>query len=87
MLRYEPFLPHLPVPPLSHTLPLYLSSLSPHLTPDELAASKRAVDRFAASDLAKVLQERLEKRAGDEGRESWLAEWWDEVAYMSYRCV
>jgi len=87
MLRFEPYLPSLPVPPLSHTLPLYLSTLSPHLTAEELAVSKRAVDKFATSELAQTLQSRLEHRAKAEGRDSWLAEWWDEVAYMSYRCV
>jgi hypothetical protein len=87
MLRFEPYLPSLPVPPLSHTLPLYLSTLSPHLTAEELAVSKRAVDKFSTSELAQTLQSRLEHRAKAEGRDSWLAEWWDEVAYMSYRCV
>lgn len=86
MLRYEPYLPKLPVPPLYHTLPLYLSTLQPHLSPEELQNSTKLVEDFQASSLGKELQKRLESRRNDEGRESWLSEWWNEVAYMSYRC-
>lgn len=85
MLRFQPHLPNLPVPPLKKTLDLYLSSIQPHLSPAEFASSSKVVSAFGGSDLAGKLQERLEKRAQGEGRDSWLSEWWNDVAYMGYR--
>lgn len=85
MLRYQPHLPSLPVPQLSQTLALYLTTLKPHLTSEEYTKSERIVRDFEGSEQAKVLQSRLEKRATAEGRESWLREWFDEYSYMGYR--
>jgi len=85
MLRYQTHLPHLPVPPLKQTLELYLTTLKPHLSPQEYAKSASIVKDFESSEVAKTLQTRLESRANDEGRDSWLSEWWNSYAYMAYR--
>ncbi|KAI9509186.1 acyltransferase ChoActase/COT/CPT [Russula earlei] len=83
MLQYQASLPHLPVPPLSSTLAKYLETIRPHLTPAEYARSESAVRAFGASPYAAELQRRLEERAS--GTVNWLADWWNETAYMSYR--
>ncbi|KAI0248571.1 acyltransferase ChoActase/COT/CPT [Lactifluus subvellereus] len=88
MLRYQASLPCLPVPPLSSTLAKYLETIRPHLTPTEYARSESAVHKFGASAEAAELQRRLEARAAEAeraGTGNWLADWWNEVAYMAYR--
>lgn len=85
MLRYEASLPRLPVPTLSSTAAKYLESVQPHLTPAEFSTTQATVQKFLQSDQAKELQKRLEARAGEPGMASWLAEWWNDVAYMAYR--
>lgn len=85
MLRYQTHLPNLPVPPLKQTLDLYLTTLKPHLSPKEFARSSAVVKEFETSEVAHTLQKRLESRAKDEGRDSWLSEWWNDVAYMGFR--
>ena len=89
MLRYQASLPHLPVPPLSFTLSKYLETLRPHLNPAEYARSESIVRAFGASKQAQELQRRLEERASDGsegvGNVNWLADWWNETAYMAFR--
>ena len=85
MLRYQASLPHLPVPPLSSMLSKYLETLRPHLSPAEYARSESTVRAFGASKQAEELQRRLEARASDEGVVNWLADWWNEMAYMAFR--
>lgn len=85
MLRYEASLPHLPVPALEATAAKYLDTVKPLLTPSEFATTKSAVQEFVASPHAAELQTLLQKRASEEGRDSWLSEWWNDVAYMAYR--
>ena len=85
MLRFERSLPRLPVPTLSSTAAKYLETVHPHLTPAAYSETKKAVDEFVASDLGKELQRRLEARAAEPGRANWLADWWNEAAYMGYR--
>lgn len=83
---FQRSLPHLPVPTLESTTSKYLETVRPHLTTAEYAETKKAVEEFAKSDLAHQLQDRLLKRAGDvEKHPNWLAEWWNEAAYMGYR--
>jgi carnitine O-acetyltransferase len=83
MLRYQSSLPHLPVPPLASTLSKYLETLRPHLTPAEYAHSESTVQDFGASKQAQELQGRLEARGT--ANVNWLADWWNEIAYMAYR--
>ncbi|CED84561.1 Carnitine O-acyltransferase CRAT [Phaffia rhodozyma] len=85
MLRFQTHLPNLPVPPLAKTLDLYLTTIKPHLTPEQLETSTKVVKQFEQSEIAKTLQNRLENRAQNEGRDSWLSDWWNEAAYMGYR--
>ncbi|THH31476.1 hypothetical protein EUX98_g2726 [Antrodiella citrinella] len=85
MLAYEASLPRLPVPSLASTAAKYLESVQPHLTPAEFSTTTNVVQTFLRSDQAKVLQKRLEARAGEPGMASWLSEWWNDVAYMGYR--
>lgn len=90
MLRFQDSLPHLPVPPLASTLAKYLATIRPHLSPAEYARSESTLRTFGASAQGAELQRRLEARAaGAEpdgtGSANWLADWWDEAAYMAYR--
>ena len=85
MLRYQASLPHLPVPPLSSTLSKYLETIRPHLTSAEYARSETIVREFGASPRTAELQKRLEARAAEPETVNWLADWWNEVAYMAYR--
>jgi len=88
MLRHQASLPHLPVPPLTSTLSKYLETLRPHLTPAEYAHSESTVHAFGASKQAEELQRRLEARAADADEKvvgNWLADWWNETAYMAFR--
>jgi carnitine O-acetyltransferase len=87
MLRYQASLPRLPVPPLASTLSKYLETLRPHLSPAEYARSESILRAFGASKQAQELQRRLEARALDEGAVvvNWLADWWNEAAYMAFR--
>lgn len=85
MLRYEAALPRLPVPPLESTCSKYLDTVRPHLTDAQFAKTKESVKNFLASPLAHDLQERLKARAADPSIKNWLADWWNDVAYMAYR--
>lgn len=85
MLQYQRSLPRLPVPTLDSTAAKYLETVEPLVTPNEFAETKKAVETFVTSPLGKELQKRLQDRAADPSRASWLAEWWNDVAYMSYR--
>ena len=85
MLRFEASLPRLPVPTLSSTGAKYLETVKPHLTPLEFERTQNIVKTFVQSDLGRKLQERLQARAADPNVKNWLADWWNDVAYMSYR--
>ncbi|KAL1702476.1 acyltransferase ChoActase/COT/CPT [Schizophyllum commune] len=85
MLRYQESLPRLPVPTLSSTAHKYLETVQPHLTPDEFARTEVAVKDFISSPFSAELQKRLQARAADPATKNWLADWWNEAAYMGYR--
>lgn len=85
MLRFEALLPRLPVPTLSSTGAKYLETVQPHLTPAEFEHTQSIVKSFVQSGLGKKLQERLQTRAADPDIKNWLADWWNDVAYMAYR--
>ncbi|KAI0051392.1 acyltransferase ChoActase/COT/CPT [Auriscalpium vulgare] len=85
MLRYQASLPTLPVPPLPSTLAKYLETARPHLTTAEYVRTEAAVRAFGASPLAAELQKRLEARASQSDIKNWLADWWNDAAYMGYR--
>lgn len=85
MLRFQSSLPNLPVPSLSSTAQKYLETVRPHVDDTAFAATQAAVAEFIESPLAADLQNQLETRAKEEGRKSWLSDWWNDVAYMGYR--
>ncbi|OSD07372.1 acyltransferase ChoActase/COT/CPT [Trametes coccinea BRFM310] len=85
MLRYEASLPRLPVPSLSSTAHKYLETVEPHLTREQFARTQRAVQAFVESAQGQELQKRLQARAADPNVKNWLADWWNETAYMAYR--
>ncbi|SPO40119.1 probable carnitine O-acetyltransferase, mitochondrial precursor [Pseudozyma flocculosa] len=88
MYEGQDAMPHLPVPKLDQTLQKWKRSTEPHQTPSSLAKTEAAVQSALSgedSKLFQTLQQRLEHRANNEGRESWLAQWWNEAAYMAYR--
>ena len=86
MLRYEHSLPRLPVPSLAETAAKYLKSLRPLLSPQDFATTERAVKEFVkVGGIGEKLQSKLLARAQDPQCKNWLAEWWDEAAYLGYR--
>jgi carnitine O-acetyltransferase len=85
MYRFETSLPYLPVPTLQSISLKYLESVKPLVSPEAYEKTKSVVTEFIASPQAAELQRRLEARAEEPGRQNWLAEWWNEAAYMGYR--
>ncbi|KAJ3372960.1 Carnitine O-acetyltransferase mitochondrial [Allomyces arbusculus] len=79
-------LPHLPVPDLDATLKKYLQTVRPHVDDDGYARTEAVVAEFLANQ-GPELQERLLARAQECNARgtSWLAEWWNDVAYLGYR--
>ena len=57
-------LPALPLPSLKNTLDLYLQSVVPFLTPNELEKTKRIVEEFDDNE-GQILQEKLLQRANE----------------------
>ncbi|KAH7913979.1 acyltransferase ChoActase/COT/CPT [Hygrophoropsis aurantiaca] len=85
MLRFQASLPRLPVPTVSSTVHKYLETVRPHLTESEYANTQSAANAFLKSPVAAELQKRLESRAADPSIKNWLADWWNDAAYMGYR--
>lgn len=85
MLRFQASLPKLPVPSLASTAAKYIETVQPHLTPSAFSKTRAAVEEFVSSEQGKELQRRLESRAAEPGMLNWLADWWNDVAYMGYR--
>ena len=78
-------LPTLPVPTLESTLQKLKASLEPLAKSEaEYHATVKKIDAFALG-AGPALQKRLEARSAEPGREHWLEEWWDDLAYMGYR--
>ncbi|RKP27779.1 acyltransferase ChoActase/COT/CPT, partial [Syncephalis pseudoplumigaleata] len=81
-------LPHLPVPALKETFTLYLRSLKPLLTPQQLAIVEANIaDFLRPGGLGEALQLRLVDAAAKETAISgnWLANWWTRHAYLQCR--
>lgn len=83
LFEFQCQLPRLPVPDLDSTLVKYTQSLEPLLPAVKFAESKRIIEEFGQSALAKQLQQRLIDRAGTQ--DNWLEEWWNDLSYMGYR--
>ncbi|CAI6330485.1 unnamed protein product [Periconia digitata] len=86
MLRFEESLPRLPVPTLEETAKRYLKSVHPLLSKTEYDETTKAVNDFVAPGGAgETLQKRLVARREQPDMKNWIAEWWDDAAYMAYR--
>jgi carnitine O-acetyltransferase len=86
LYKYQKDLPRLPVPPLQETASRYLLSVQPLLTEAQFAETSRKVEDFISpGGLGPQLQARLEEFASNPKVPNWLAETWDDYAYMSYR--
>ncbi|KAI0203771.1 acyltransferase ChoActase/COT/CPT [Astrocystis sublimbata] len=85
-LRFQESLPRLPVPTLEETAARYVKSINPLLSPDELAASKKAVaDFISPGGIGEKLQKRLVAKREKPETKNWIYEWWNDAAYLSYR--
>ncbi|RLV93216.1 Carnitine O-acetyltransferase mitochondrial [Spathaspora sp. JA1] len=84
LYKFQSQLPKLPVPALKDTAAKYLKSVEPFLSPAQLAETTAKVEDFVKSGgVGETLQARLTEFA--KGKDNWLAEFWDDYAYMSYR--
>ncbi|KAI9498725.1 acyltransferase ChoActase/COT/CPT [Zychaea mexicana] len=78
-------LPRLPVPSLKESCALYLQSLKPLLTPEQLAQSEKHVSDFLASELSRSLQQRLID-IDLASPNNWLEDnFWLRKAYLEWR--
>ena len=86
MLRFEDSLPRLPVPSIEDTSKRYLKSVRPLLSKEEFAATEKAVtESFKSGSIGEKLQQRLLARRDHPKQKNWIAEWWNDAAYLSYR--
>lgn len=84
LFKYQSQLPKLPVPTLQETCKKYLRTVEPFLSEAQLKSTTAIVEEFARpGGQGEALQLRLEEFA--QGKDNWLAEYWDDYAYMSYR--
>lgn len=84
LFKYQKDLPKLPVPGLQDTANKYVRSVEPFLTKEQLQRTNAKISDFTKpGGSGEVLQQRLVEFA--QGKDNWLAEWWDDYAYMSYR--
>mmetsp|Transcript_11984 Transcript_11984/g.19507 ORF Transcript_11984/g.19507 Transcript_11984/m.19507 type:complete len:633 (-) Transcript_11984:1471-3369(-) len=77
--------PRLPVPPLEHTMGIFLESVKPLVTAEEFVETKRKVDEFVKSGQAEILQNRLKELDAKRSNSSWFIKAWNELAYLGYR--
>ncbi|MEM9725866.1 MAG: choline/carnitine O-acyltransferase [Pseudomonadota bacterium] len=74
-------IPALPVPRLEDTVRRYLESVAPLLEPAAYAETEAAAQELLAEGgQGRRLHAALEAKAAN--ADNWLAEWWDDVAYL-----
>src|SRR5687767_3618336 len=79
MLRYQKYLPKLPVPALKDTLEKYLKTVRPLTDSEEYAKTEAAVTAFQKpGGIGEELQKRLLAKANDPNVINWLEDWWNE---------
>ncbi|CAE6398369.1 unnamed protein product [Rhizoctonia solani] len=84
----EAALPSLPVPDLDASLDRLKVTLRPLArSHEELKAAESKIEELRTAGLGKKLQERLLQRKEEKDKigSSWLEEWWDDAAYLTYR--
>ncbi|KAI8905496.1 acyltransferase ChoActase/COT/CPT [Gorgonomyces haynaldii] len=84
LYNHQSQLPRLIVPTLKETTDKYLASIKPLCGPEDYKRNQALCQELIESDIGKTLQERLEKRQ-QTAKNSWLIDWWNDYAYMSYR--
>lgn len=82
LYAHQDSLPSLPVPSLDETLPKFLSTVKPLVTPEEYEHTVSVVDAFK-SGVGPQLQKMLEERG--ESERNWIEEWWEQFAYLQPR--
>ncbi|ODV90646.1 hypothetical protein CANCADRAFT_2379 [Tortispora caseinolytica NRRL Y-17796] len=86
MLRYQDSLPRLPVPSLEETAVRYLKSVKAAVSPEQYARTEQVVKDFLKpGSISHELQKRLEAKAADPNVKNWLYEWWNQLAYLTYK--
>ncbi|CAI5759655.1 unnamed protein product [Candida verbasci] len=84
LFKYQSQLPKLPVPELQETAEKYIKSIEPYLNKEQLKDSTSKILEFIKpGGQGEILQKRLNEFK--EGKDNWLAEYWDDYAYLSYR--
>ncbi|CAE6431865.1 unnamed protein product [Rhizoctonia solani] len=84
----EAALPSLPVPDLDASLDRLKNTLRPLArSAEELKATESKIEELRSTGIGKTLQERLLQRKVEKDKigSSWLEEWWDDAAYLTYR--
>lgn len=81
--QQQSVLKRLPVPELADTLSLYLETIKPVATPQELQEYSQMVQGFATG-LGPMLQKRLLEHEKKQ-KNSWIEDWWLRLAYLSWR--
>ena len=82
LYAHQKRLPIYPVPSLQQTCDRYIDSIKPLVSEEQLRKSKALIDEFKIGP-GKVLQDRLLAYA--KTTKNWLAENWENCAYMGYR--
>lgn len=84
LFKFQKELPRLPVPTLEETVSKYLRSVEPYLSKEQMEQTRaKAQDFVKPGGSGELLQQRLVEFA--QAKDNWLAEFWDDYAYMSYR--
>lgn len=84
--HFQSTLPKLPVPELNNTVNKYLKTLVPIIPKNEYEQSvKYAEDFIKPNGIGHKLHNELLKHAEKHQSTSWLHDWWNSYAYMSYR--
>ena len=85
-LAIVPTLPQIPLPDLKDTLDLYLTSVIPFCTSEELDRTKRAVQNFLCPrGQGRELQERLVQMAHDPEIDGWQFDLYTDHVYLTCR--
>lgn len=83
LFKFQSELPKLPVPSLNDTAAKYLKLVLPYLTSEQYKETEAKVNSFLKGGVGEKLQSRLQEYA--KTQDNWLALWWDDYAYLSYR--
>ncbi|KAL9899567.1 carnitine O-octanoyltransferase isoform 1-T1 [Glossina fuscipes fuscipes] len=80
--KFDEELPPLPLPELHETMQRYYETLKPFGTEQELANSKKIIEKFE-KEIGATLHAKLQERSSK--MKNWLEEWWEKYAYHTSR--